>query len=101
VCPWAREGEALQAPQTDQRTQRPSHASRRALSFCGAPFVNSVSDQIRGVLKFSSISANFETSGLQIRRREFIAGLGSAAASLLSLPLARADRDYPDGREND
>jgi putative ABC transport system substrate-binding protein len=32
-----------------------------------------------GVLKFNSPNANFEAWGLQMRRREFIAGLGSAA----------------------
>jgi putative ABC transport system substrate-binding protein len=32
------------------------------------------------VLKFNSLCANFETWGLQMRRREFIAGLGGAVA---------------------
>jgi Phage integrase, N-terminal SAM-like domain len=41
-------GEAPQAPPADQRPQCPSHASRRAISFCGARFVNSVSDEATG-----------------------------------------------------
>jgi putative tryptophan/tyrosine transport system substrate-binding protein len=40
------------------------------------------------MLKFNSLRANLKLGRLQMRRRAFIAGLGSAAASLPSLPLA-------------
>jgi hypothetical protein len=58
-------------------------------------FVGAIgSDHHRGTLVAladnleQQVGANFERWGLQMRRREFIAGLGSAAASLSPLPLA-------------
>jgi hypothetical protein len=42
--PRSREGEAPQAP----RPLCPSHASGRAISFCGAQFVNSIGDWVTG-----------------------------------------------------
>jgi putative ABC transport system substrate-binding protein len=56
--------------------------------------VNSVSGPDHwGVLKFNLYATNFETCGLQMRRRDFIAGLGSAVvAPMLGLRSATAQQ---------
>jgi hypothetical protein len=79
-CPRGREGEAPQAPPADQRTQWPSHASRRAISFLWCPICELCQrPRLSGVLKFILYEPILNLEDC-MRRREFIAGLGGTAA---------------------
>jgi putative tryptophan/tyrosine transport system substrate-binding protein len=73
-----------QAPLADQRTQWPSPVSPRAISFRSAP-----SGPLGALLKFERYT---EPTELQMKRREFIAGLGVAGAYAAVPCLARAQQ---------